>query len=493
MVCADWRTMMSEIKRNIKRGLFWTAIDKYSGQIVGIGISMILARLLTPYDYGIVATATVFSSFISIFTSIGIGPAVIQRKDLSQDDLNGIFTFTILLGLVCGGIMFGSSWLVADIYDNEILVPVMQLLSITVFLGALNMVPSALMSKNLRFREMATRSLAFQVIFGIIGIVSAFFGAGVYALICPPIASLFCTFLYNNHFYPVKIHWRFSLTPIKKIFSFSSYLFLFELFNYFSRNIDKVIIGKYLSASALGYYEKSYRLMQLPLQNITAVVYPVLQPVLSSLQDNLKDMASKYTRIMAMISLLGFPLSVCLYFCASEIIVLMFGDQWLPAIPAFKILALAVPFMLIVNPTGPIFLACNASKALFYTGIINTSITISGFLIAALIDNSIESIAWGWTTTLIINTLNSYYRLYVRVMKVKVLPLLKTLIHPLFCALAVIAVYCVYAMIPHQLPTLVNFIIKGILGISTALIYYCCTGVCNINDIVMYLKRNKNK
>ena len=100
---------MSNIKQEMKKGLFWTALDKYSGQIIGIVISMVLARLLTPYDYGVVATASVLLGFLSIFTSIGIGPAIIQRKDLVQEDLNNIFTFSIILGLVIGGISFISS------------------------------------------------------------------------------------------------------------------------------------------------------------------------------------------------------------------------------------------------------------------------------------------------------------------------------------------------------------------------------------------------
>ena len=95
---------MGEFRQNLKRGLFWTALDKYSGQIIGIGISMVLARLLTPYDYGVVATASVIINFLSIFTSIGIGPAVIQKKDLSDEDINHIFTFTVIVGLICGGI-----------------------------------------------------------------------------------------------------------------------------------------------------------------------------------------------------------------------------------------------------------------------------------------------------------------------------------------------------------------------------------------------------
>lgn len=486
---------MSQLKHNIKRGLFWTAIDKYSCQIIGIVISMILARLLTPYDYGVVATATVFLGFISIFTSIGIGPAVIQKKDLNQQDLDDIFTFTIFIGLICGGIAFGCSWIVADIYNNKILIPVMQILSIGVFLGALNMVPVALMSKNLRFKEMATRSLAFQIIFGFGGVVSAFYGAGIYALIIPPILSSLCTFLYNNHFYPVKISWHFSVVPIKKIFSFSSYLFLFELFNYFSRNLDKIIIGKYISANALGYYEKSYRLMQLPLQNITSVIYPVLQPVLSSLQDDMVEMANKYTRIVSIIACIGFPLSIGLYFCAHDIIVIMFGEQWIPAIPVFKILSLSVPFMLIINPTGAIFLACNASKQLFYTGIINTTITIIGFLIAASVHKTIEAIAWSWTITIIINTLNSYYQLYVKVLNAHVTSLLSSLKYPIGCLIIVWILSLCYDMSGIKIHAFIDLALRFVLVGVPAIVFYDIVHIVNIRKYINYCwsKINKNR
>lgn len=483
---------MSEFRQNLKRGLFWTALDKYSGQIIGIGISMVLARLLTPYDYGVVATASVIINFLSIFTSIGIGPAVIQKKDLSEEDINHIFTFTVIVGLIFGGICFGCSWLVADYYNNPILVPVLQILAIGVFLGAINMVPAALMSKHLRFKEMATRSLAFQVFFGLLGIGAAFFGAGVYALIVPPILSSLGTFLYNSQFYPVKVRLRFSLAPIRKIFSFSSYLFLFELFNYFSRNIDKIIIGRYISENALGYYEKSYRLMQLPLQNISAVIYPVLQPVLSDFQDNPKEIGQKFTRIISMISLVGFPLSVILYFCAPEIITVMFGSQWTPAIPAFKILAISVPFILINNPTGPVFLACNSSKRLFYTGVVNTCITISGFIIAAYIDRTIEMIAWGWTITSIINVFNSYSQLYGRVIRTSIIDVFRHFLHPLICAALLVAAYVGYEYIPISLPAFIDLCLKGLLGLIVGLTFYSLNRDINLGNVIQSL-RNKFK
>jgi len=480
---------MSEIKQNIKRGVFWTAIDKYSGQLIAIAISIVLARLLTPSEYGIVATASVFIGFISIFTSIGIGPAVIQRKDLSQYDLDVIFTFTVIIGLVCGIVTFGCSWLIADFYKNTILVPVMQVLAVNVFLGAVNMVPAAMMSKNLRFREMATRNLIFQVVFGAAGVIAAFYGAGVYALICPPIASSVCLFFYNNHFYPVKISLHFSFIPIKKIFSFSAYLFLFETFTFFSRNVDKFIISKYMSASALGYYEKSYRLMQLPLQNITSIVYPVLQPTLSPLQDNKPEIANKFTYIISIIALIGFPLSVIMHFCSEEIINVMFGNQWGPAVPAFAIMAFSIPFMLLNYPTGPIFLSCNASKAQFFTGVINTSVNLAGFIIAICFQKSIESIAWAWTITQVINLCNSYYSLYVRVMGVSLRPVFEACKKPVICAIVVTLFYLLYNEAMFQFEAFLSLIIKGLIGVCVSLACYVLIGAVRIEMMVMIIKK----
>ena len=451
---------MASIKQEMKNGVLWMALDKYSGQIIAILISMVLARLLTPYDYGVVATASVLLGFLGIFTSIGIGPAIIQRDDLSQRDLNNIFTFSIFLGLFIGAISFVSSWVIADIYGNPLLVPVIQVLSVGLFLGTINMVPAALMSKHKRFKEMATRSLAFQVLFGVIATITAFYGAGVYALICPQIFVGICTFLYNNYFYPVKVSWKFNFEPIKRIFSYSSFVFLSEFINYFSRNLDKIIIGKFISPNALGYYEKSYRLMQMPLNNVSSVIYPVLQPIMSSLQNDKKEMAMKYAKIVSIIATISFPLSAVLFFTAEEIIYIMFGQNWTPAVPSFRILALSIPFLLICNPNGAIFLSCNASKQMFNVTIINTVLVVSGFSIGAYFGGTIEAIAWGWTCVSLLGTFNSYYRLYVLVMRQSLMPVIKSLIKPFISSLLLVFALLVYQYIILDLPLFVHLIIK---------------------------------
>lgn len=475
---------MSDIKQEMKRGLLWTALDKYSGQIIAILISMVLARLLTPYDYGVVATASVLIGFLSLFTSIGIGPAIIQRDDLSQQDLDNIFTFSIFLGLFIGAVSFCSSWYIADFYENPLLINVIQFLSVGLFIGTINMVPASLMSKHKRFKEMATRNLVFQVVFGCIGIIAAFKGAGIYALVCPPILASFCTFLYNNHFYTVKVSWNFRLEPLKRIFSYSFFVFMSEFINYFSRNLDKLIIGKMISANALGYYEKSYRLMQMPLNNVSSVLYPVMQPVLSELQNDMEEMATKYTKIVGLIATISFPIAVIMFFTAEDIIYVMFGENWLPSVPTFKILSLSIPFMLICNPNGAIYFSCNATKRLFYVTSINTSLTVLGFIIAAYYGGSIEAIAWGWTSVSIIGTINSYYQLYKLVMHQPLMPILKSLFKPTISAALLSVTAFVYNTIGLTLPHLLNLLVKFSIYSLTLFLYLQYTNQFNILDYI---------
>lgn len=475
---------MDDIKKQMKRGLFWTAIDKYSGQIIGILISMVLARLLTPYDYGVVATASVILGFLTIFTSLGIGAAIIQRNDLSKSDLDNIFTFSVLLGLGLGALSFSTSWFIADYYGNQLLKPVVQILSIGLFAATINMVPAAMMSKNQRFKEMATRSLAFQVIFGLIGIVSAFYGAGVYALVCPQILASFCTFLYNNHFYPVRISFKFSIEPVKKIFSYSIYIFMFGVINYFSRNLDKLIIGKYISAEALGYYEKSYRLMQMPLNNITSVVDPVIQPVMSSLQDNMHEMAEKYSKLIGYIGLVSFPIAMLLYFNAEDIIYCMFGDQWVNSVPIFRILSLSIPTQVILSTSGSIFNACNATKTLFIVGTMNTCMVVTGFLIGTILWGTSEAIAWGWTLTSVLTFLNTYVVMYKFTFKSSIVNMLKKLVHPFISAILLCFLYfCLDFVVIGILP-ICSLIFKLTLGVITTLIYLQVTHQFNVIKFV---------
>ncbi len=481
---------MPSIKQDMLHGVFWSAVEKYSGLVVSIAVSMVLARILSPAEYGVVAIATVIISFLNIFCTLGIGPAVIQKKDLTDKDIDSIFTFSLCIGIVMSVLFFCSSWFIARFYGNHLLVPICQILSIQVFFASANMVPNALMSKNKRFKEIARRTLTLQITSGVISIIAAFKGAGAYSLLISPVITSIGIFIWNRMYYRVHMDWKFNLEPVKRIFSFSSYQFLFSLVNYFSRNLDNLIIGKSMSVDALGVYEKAYRLMSTPLQNVTHVITPVLQPVLSDLQDDKYDLSQKYAKIIKFIASLSFPLGIILSGMSSEVIRLLYGGNWDGAIPVFRILALSLPLQMILSTSGSIFMAGNDTKEMFRSGLINTATTVMGFLIAAFVFNTLEAMAWAWTITNAINFCVTYYFLYGRVLKTSIVPMLKELIHPAICAFLVF----ILLYLENTLITLDNLLVLAIIkGCSSSLLAVLYTQLSGQYDIIGFIKSNFSK
>lgn len=424
---------MSDIKNAMIKGLAWSAIEKYSVFLVSLIVSMVLARLLAPKDFGVVAIATVIINFLSIFSTMGIGPAIIQRKNLSNDDINNIFSFSVIISLILTLIFFASSWLIAHYYSEAQLITICHVLCINLFFGGINMVPSALMAKKRRFKEIAIRTVVLQILTGAIAVYAAYNGFGVYSLLISPTVTSIAMMFYNCHFYPVKFKINIDIKIIKSIFSYSSYQFGFEFINYFSRNLDKLIIGKYISANALGYYDKSYRLMQLPAGQLTGVINPVLQPIMSTLQDDMTQMAQKYNKIIKFIGCISFPLSIFLYFSGDEIITLFYGDNWQFSVRSFQILALSLPTQMILSTSGGIWQSCNATKHLFWVGFINTLVTVTGFVLACVFYRTIESVAFAWTVTSILNFFTTYIIMYHSILNNSFFQMLKVLLVPFLC------------------------------------------------------------
>lgn len=270
------------IKREITKGVFWIALSKYFGFLISLGITAILARHISPAAFGTMAVATVTLAFLDIFTDIGIGAAIIQFKDLTERQINSLFVVGCGLGTVLACGLYFSSHPVAAFYKDDQLIIVFHWLTVCLFFNSLNIVPNGLMLKNKKFRLVSLRTITFQIISGLVAIWGALHGWGIYALIVTPVITSIGVFIVNFYNYPQKLIVNIDFNAVKIVWKYSSFLFLFNIVNYFSRNIDKLLIGKHFSMSDLGYYDKSYRLMQMPLSYITYVITPVLHPILSS-------------------------------------------------------------------------------------------------------------------------------------------------------------------------------------------------------------------
>lgn len=475
---------MENVKGKMLKGVFWSAVEKYSGMAMSLVVAMILSRLLCPEDYGVVAVVQIFLGFLNMLSSMGIAAAIVQRRDLTADDLSNIFTFSIFVALFLSLVMFAGSWPLAAFYGNPQILPVCQLLSLVVFFSAINMVPHALMTKHLRFREMAMRTLVVQSLTGVLSIAAALSGWGVYALLVGSILGSLFTFLIFRHYYPVKISRHFSMQPLRKIMSFSVYQFAFDFFNYFSGNLDKLIIGKLMPLSALAYYEKSYRLMQMPLQNVSSVVGPVIQPIMASFQDDKMDMACKYNRIIKLLATVSFPLAIILYFTAGELILLLFGTQWEEAVTPFKVFALSLPLQMILNTSGGIWQACNATNYMFWTGMCNTLLTCLGFFLGAWLGGNITCVAWGWTCASVVCFFNTYWFMYHRLLGFPVRKMLQLLFLPMVNLLLLVGLYIMVERFVDMQNTFFALVLKGALGLVVSCVFVQTVGQYDLLSVL---------
>ncbi len=479
---------MASVKQDLLSGVFWSSVEKYSGLIVSIIVSMILARLLSPEQFGVVAIANVIILFLTMLCQMGIGPAIIQRRDLSNQDINSIYSITCILGAFLAIAFFFSSSLIASYYSNEALKSVCEILSINVFFSAANMVPNALMAKNKRFKQIAKRTLILQVSSGVLSVIAALLGCGIYSLLISPVLTSIGIFFYNRRFYKVNFVKKLSFEPFQRIFSYSAYQFLFQFINYWAGNIDKLIIGKYISSSDLGYYQKSYQLVQLPLNNVSTVINPVLQPVLSEFQDDKRSVGDKFLKIMKMIGTISSPVAALLFFCGTEIILVFYGQQWTSAIPSFKILSLMIPVQMILASSASFFQSTNETKKLFIVGFINSIVIITAILISASLYKTIEAIAWSVTITSYCSFAVTYYFILVIILKFKLKEILDFFTSPLIVGLISFVMLGIVDYIFASIPV-IGCVVKILL--TMAIIYLALLICHNINVFIILFKRLK--
>lgn len=484
---------MGSIKKDLAKGVFWIAIAKYSGIVVQLLITAVLARMIAPAAFGTIAVAMVVLYFLNILSDIGIGPAVVQYKQLTMLHLNSLFTLTIYIGIVLATVLYFFSTLIADYYADMTLEYVCQMMSIVVFFQSLNVVPNALMRKNQRFRTIAIYTLSFQILSGSIAVWGAFQGWGVYALLVSPILTAIGVFGINFFYYPLRFVIQMSSEAVKMVASFSFFQFAFSFCNYFSRNLDKLIIGKYFSMTHLGYYDKSYHLMMLPIQNVSYVIEPVLHPVLSTLQNDRHELRAKNQKLAVIISNISFPIGLMLYFCGAELIKIVYGSQWDAAIPVFRILALSLPLQMILSTNVPIFQAAGKTNHLFVSGMLNTCCTICGFIIAAYWGKSIQAVAWSWDITLTINFVSTYFIMHFFTLKESPVPFYKSLLLQLTNSALTWAIIELILFFSPKLGVITSLVFKLLLIILLTIMFATFLKQYNIRDVIKVFGNYLNK
>jgi PST family polysaccharide transporter len=343
------------LKQKTVLGMAWSAVSQAIKQIAQFVITVILARLLTPHDFGLIGIATVIVGFFSILSELGLSGALIQKQNADDAHYSSAFWLNVIVGFSLTGLTWCVSPFIADFYQNPELILILNVLSVTFIFSSLTIVQQALLTKTMNFRALTIRDIIASIVSGCVGVFSALLGWGVWSLILQALAFSFL----NSLLLWVQSPWRPKLIwkseAIKDIFHFSAHMSGFNIVNYLSRNTDALLIGKFLGSEPLGLYTVAYKLMLYPVQNITWVINKVMFPAFASIQNDIKRVSTNYLKSLGYIALLSFPAMALVFFIAPELIDVVYGPKWYPVIYLVQIFALTGALQSISSTIGVIY------------------------------------------------------------------------------------------------------------------------------------------
>ncbi len=331
---------MNSLKKQSTKAFAWDFTGKIAGQSVGFIISIFLARLLTPDDFGLLAMVNVVIAISASLMDMGLGVALIQRKEVNDTHYGSVFFFNITVGFILAVLLFFAAPLVGNFYNNELLMPMARAMSVLFILNSIGNVIRLKLRKELEYGIPTQGNLLGAALSGTVGVIMAFTGFGVWSLV---IQSLLNPILSNGYlFYRVK--WRprliFQWQALKELWNFGFRMFLSGILDTIFNNADTLIIGKLFSPATLGYYFRARSLNVYITQYSSGSLMSVLFPAFSKVQDDLERFKTIVFKGYHLINLLAFFLTGLFFVVGDHLILFLFGDKWQDSIPLFRLIIL---------------------------------------------------------------------------------------------------------------------------------------------------------
>ena len=348
-------------------------------------------RLLDPSAFGLIGMITVFTGFLERIKDSGLGTSLIYHTSLTRTDKDTVFWFNIFSGLLLTGILFISSKLLADYYNEPILNELIKTFSITFIISALSITHKTLLIKKLDFKKIFQVEVVGLTLSAVLAIISAYLGFGVWSLIVLHLSRalmLSVTFWILSDYTP---NIKFSFKILKKHFEYSFPVLGTQSLNYWTRNADNFFIGSLLGSEALGFYSRAYFFVTMPVQKISGIIGSVLFPSLSILKDNKNKAADLFLKSMKMTAFITFPLLGGVIVLTEPFVFNLFGIKWMPIISTLKILSVLALLQSVMTFTGSIFYSQGATRLNFKISVVYGIFNILIFYIGSLF--SIEMVA----------------------------------------------------------------------------------------------------
>lgn len=369
-----------ELKHKTTNAVAWNGVTSVLQQGLSFLTLLVMTRLLSPREFGLVGLATVVIMFSTQILNEGLRLSVIREKDITEEQISGVYWLNLLVSLVMAGVIVALSPLVAAFFKEPVVAPILAALTILFPLEALAMVQGSQLEKTLDFKKIAYINITAAVFGSAAGIAAAFMGFGVWALVINQLALTFV----QTSLLLVFIRWipmrTLPMRKIKKFISFSVYAQLSSFLNFLSRNVDDILVGKVLGSGLLGIYQLSYRLMLWPLQKVIRLIDKVMLPALSLIQDDIKRVKSVYLRVLGTVALIVFPMVTGAFAVCAHAIPHILGEKWNGVVPVFQVLCVLGIMQSVSASQGWVFLSQGRTDVQLKTRIVSVPIIIVSFV-----------------------------------------------------------------------------------------------------------------
>lgn len=376
---------MAFSRGTVIRSFFWKLFERLSTQLIQFVVTIVLARLLLPSEYGIIALITVFLALCNVIVDGGLNTALIQKKDADNVDFSSIFYFSIFLSIVLYVLMFAGAPLIAGFYKQSDLVPVIRILSLSLPFYAINSIQTAYVAKNMLFKRLFYSSFGAIVVSGAIGIYMAYKDYGVWALVAQSISSQVVTAIIMW----ITIRWRplfvFSAERFQRLFGYGWKIFGANFITTLFVNARKLVIGKFYSPASLACYDKGGHLPSMVVDNIFSSIQTILLPTLSESQDNREQVKTMMRRSTKLSCFLIYPIMVLMIVAAKPLVVLLLTETWINAVPFVQILCVSYFFRPITISNWEAIKALGYSDITLKLEILKKIIDIAILVVTAMI------------------------------------------------------------------------------------------------------------
>jgi O-antigen/teichoic acid export membrane protein len=371
-----------KIVTSAKKGIIWSAVNSWTNNILSLAVVTLLARLVSPTEFGLVALASIYISLGQVFISDTVSEALVQRHVMDSGHLDAAFWIMAVLGVFATLAGIAVAPILGSVFSEPGVVPILQVISVRLIFDSLLTVPNALLLRGLDFRSLATRSLFANIGGGAVGIGVALAGGGAWALVSQQLVNAAVTLAVVSASAGWFPRWAFSRTHAGELVGYSSFSVLARLGYFLVNNVDRMIIGFFLTPMALGIYSLAKRVTEMMSASITGVVVAVAHPLFARDQNNIVELRAALTSMMDRTALVAFPAFFGLASIAQDVVPLVFGKKWIAAVPVLQVLSVLMALYAVSTLHGALVRAMG--RADWWSGFINltSALYVIGFAIA---------------------------------------------------------------------------------------------------------------